>query len=135
MSPATPHQLRTRARFEALIGLAAPALDLLLAAGERVSRVVGREDDYIPIRPASDRLELGRGGPDLRPGERLSHEPGDQILERERAGRKLAGWTAIAAAPCSCSPRRRSVRALGPASPGSRPSSSARSTMRSAACS
>ena len=61
VSPATPDQLRTRARVESLIGLAAPALDLVLAAGERISRVVGREDDYIPIRPASDRLELGRG--------------------------------------------------------------------------
>ena len=61
MSPATPQQVRTRARFEAVIGIAAPALDLVLAAGERVSRIVGREDDYIPIRPASDRLELERG--------------------------------------------------------------------------
>jgi hypothetical protein len=56
--PSTPQQLRTRARFEALIGLGAPILDLVLAAGERVSRIVGREDDYIPIRAASDRLEL-----------------------------------------------------------------------------
>jgi hypothetical protein len=61
ISPATPKQLRTRARFEALIGAAAPFLDLMLAAGERVSRVVGRDDDYIPIRPAADRLELERG--------------------------------------------------------------------------
>ena len=70
MSPATPDQLRTRARVESLIGLAAPALDLLLAAAERVSRVVGRDDDYIPIRPASDRLELG-------PGERISGPESD----------------------------------------------------------
>jgi hypothetical protein len=56
--PSTPQQLRTRARFEALIGLGAPILDLVLAAGERVSRIVGREDDYIPIRAATDRLEL-----------------------------------------------------------------------------
>jgi hypothetical protein len=58
MAPSTPQQLRTRARFEALIGLGAPILDLVLAVGERVSRVAGREDDYIPIRAASDRLEL-----------------------------------------------------------------------------
>lgn len=62
MSPATPQQMRTRGRFEAVIGLAAPVLDLVLATGERVARVVGREDDYIPIRPASDRLELEPGG-------------------------------------------------------------------------
>ncbi len=58
MTAPTPQQLRTRARFEAVIGLAAPALDLVLAAGERVARVVAPEDDYIPIRPPSERLEL-----------------------------------------------------------------------------
>ncbi|MDX6584301.1 MAG: hypothetical protein QOI10_3485 [Solirubrobacterales bacterium] len=66
MPPPTPQQLRTRARFEALIGLGAPILDLVLTAGERVSRIAGREDDYIPIRAPSDRLELGpatRRGP------------------------------------------------------------------------
>lgn len=51
-----------RARIEGLIGLAAPALDLILAAGERVSRVVGPSDDYIPIRAPSDAYELKRGG-------------------------------------------------------------------------
>jgi hypothetical protein len=61
VTPSTPQQLRTRARFETAIGLAAPALDLLLAAGDRISRLVAPEDDYIPIRPASERLEL-RGG-------------------------------------------------------------------------
>jgi hypothetical protein len=57
----TPQQLRTRARFEAVIGLGAPLLDLVLAAGERISRIAAPEDDYIPIRPASERLELRRG--------------------------------------------------------------------------
>jgi hypothetical protein len=56
--PSTPDQLRTQARFEALIGLGAPVLDLVLAAGERVARFAGRHDDYVPIRAASDRLEL-----------------------------------------------------------------------------
>jgi hypothetical protein len=56
--PPTPRQLRTRARFEALIGLGAPLLDLVLAAGDRISRAVGPDDDYIPVRPASERLEL-----------------------------------------------------------------------------
>ena len=58
--PSTPQQLRTRARFESVIGLAAPALDLMLVVGERVSRIVGPDDDYIPIRAASDRFELPR---------------------------------------------------------------------------
>jgi len=52
-----------------LIGLAAPFLDLVLAAGERVSRIVGREDDYIPIRPASEALELPAAGRRERGGE------------------------------------------------------------------
>lgn len=62
---ATPQQLRARARFEAVIGVAAPFLDLLLAVGDRVSRIAGAEDDYIPIRAASERAALGRGD---RPG-------------------------------------------------------------------
>jgi hypothetical protein len=56
--PSTPQQLRTRARFETLIGLGAPVFDLVLAVGERVSRIAGRNDDYVPIRAASERLEL-----------------------------------------------------------------------------
>ncbi len=58
MPPPTPQQQRTRARFEALIGLSAPVLDLVLAAGDRVSRIVGGDDDYIPIRSAAERVEL-----------------------------------------------------------------------------
>jgi hypothetical protein len=58
--PSTPQQLRTAARFEALIGLAAPALDLVLSFGDRVSRVVAPEDDYVPVRAAEDKLQLGR---------------------------------------------------------------------------
>jgi len=61
MTPSTPQQLRTRARFEALIGLGTPALDLLLAAGDRISRAVASEDDYIPIPPRSERPALRRG--------------------------------------------------------------------------
>jgi hypothetical protein len=49
MAPLTPAQLRTRRRVESVIRLMAPALDLLLAAGDRVSRVVEREDvEYYP---------------------------------------------------------------------------------------
>ena len=51
MAPLTPGQLRTRQRIEGLIKLAAPALDLVLAVGERVSKVVEREDvEYYPPR-------------------------------------------------------------------------------------
>ena len=51
MAPLTPDQLRTRERVEGLIRFAAPALDLVLAAGDRLSRLVEREDhEYYPPR-------------------------------------------------------------------------------------
>ena len=51
MAPLTPAQLRTRRRVESVIRLMAPALDLVLAAGDRVSRILEREDvEYYPPR-------------------------------------------------------------------------------------
>jgi soluble P-type ATPase len=51
MSPTTAGQLRTRRRVETLIRLMAPALDVVLAAGDRVSRIVERDDpEYYPPR-------------------------------------------------------------------------------------
>jgi hypothetical protein len=51
VSPNTPGQLRTRRRVETLIRLMAPALDVMLAVGDRVSRVVERDDpEYYPPR-------------------------------------------------------------------------------------
>ena len=51
MPQLTPDQLRTRDRVETLIRLAAPVLDLVLAAGDRLSRVVEPEDvEYYPPR-------------------------------------------------------------------------------------
>jgi hypothetical protein len=59
--------MANRARLEALLRLAAPALDLLLAAGDRVSRVAGRNEiEPEPSRRsvrAEIRTPLG-GGPD-----------------------------------------------------------------------
>jgi hypothetical protein len=55
MSQLTPAQAAWQGRFEAVIRLMAPGLDLLLAAGDRVSRVVGTEDDWEPPRPAGER--------------------------------------------------------------------------------
>ncbi len=47
----TPDQLRTRQRIEGMIRLMSPALDAVLAVGERISRVVEREDvEYYPPR-------------------------------------------------------------------------------------
>jgi hypothetical protein len=47
----TPDQVRTRRRVESVIRVISPALDLVLAAGDRISRVVEREDvEYYPPR-------------------------------------------------------------------------------------
>ena len=47
----TPEQRRTRERVESLIGIAAPVLNLVLAAGDRLSRDVEPEDsEYYPVR-------------------------------------------------------------------------------------
>ena len=48
----------TAHRIERLIGVMAPALDLLLYAGERVSRVAGRNDEA----PEPPRRLGGSGG-------------------------------------------------------------------------
>jgi hypothetical protein len=67
MAVRSPGQLANRNRIEGLIRLAAPALDLLLAAGERVSRFAGRNqiEPEPPRRSlrAQVRTPLG-GGPD-----------------------------------------------------------------------
>jgi hypothetical protein len=50
----TPTQIVWRERVEGLIGLAAPALDLLLAVGDRISRVAEPTDhEYYPVRSGS----------------------------------------------------------------------------------
>jgi hypothetical protein len=53
MAPPTASQLAARHRFEQVLRLAAPALDLLRPAGDRLSRAVDRSGDApLPaIRP------------------------------------------------------------------------------------
>lgn len=69
MAPLTPDQLRTRDRFESIIRLMAPGLNLMLAAGERLSRIVEPDDqEYYPIRStlpggAEERAEEERADP------------------------------------------------------------------------
>lgn len=63
MPPATPSQQRAVERFESVIALAAPFLDLVLAAGERVSRIAGGADDYVPIRAPGEAVRLERQQP------------------------------------------------------------------------
>ena len=54
----TPQQRIWRDRVEALIGLAAPMLDLVLNAGDRVSRALAPgESDYYPIRAPAEAFE------------------------------------------------------------------------------
>jgi hypothetical protein len=49
-----PDQLRRRERVESVIRLMAPALNVVLAVGERMSRIVAPEDtEHYPPRPAS----------------------------------------------------------------------------------
>ena len=51
----TPRQITLRRRIEALIGVAAPLLDIVLFAGDRVARVAGRNDiDPEPPRRLAD---------------------------------------------------------------------------------
>jgi hypothetical protein len=55
MAQLTPDQLRMRERFESVIRLAAPGLNLVLAAGERLSRLVEPDDpDYYPPRTTAE---------------------------------------------------------------------------------
>jgi hypothetical protein len=69
MAPPTPAQQQWRARFEVLFRLMQPGLDLMLLAGDRLSRVVDRSDDEpVPaIRFPDDVRPLAPGPPpDLR---------------------------------------------------------------------
>jgi hypothetical protein len=62
--PPTPTQLAWRGRIESVLRLAAPALDLMLAAGDRVSRVVDRDaPDWTPPRPVEEPRVQRRVGP------------------------------------------------------------------------
>jgi len=51
VAPLTPDQRRTRERIETVIRIAAPALNLVLAVGERISKIAEPEDhEYYPPR-------------------------------------------------------------------------------------
>ena len=54
MAHLTPEQLSRRRRFESLIRVISPALDLVLAVGDRISRIVEPNDhEYYPPRTSS----------------------------------------------------------------------------------
>ncbi|MBA3262705.1 MAG: hypothetical protein H0T69_09610 [Thermoleophilaceae bacterium] len=68
MAPPTPDQLRTRRRVETLIRLMAPALDAVLAVGDRVSRIVERDDpEYYPPRVGQRAATASRSSDDAPP--------------------------------------------------------------------
>ena len=55
MTDLTPGQIRVRERIEGVIAVAAPALDLVLAVGDRVSRIVAPADhEHDPVRAAAE---------------------------------------------------------------------------------
>ena len=71
MSPTTAGQLRTRRRVESVIRLIAPALDVVLAVGDRVSRVVERDDpEYYPPRAGRSAEDALRAAGDRPVGDR-----------------------------------------------------------------
>jgi hypothetical protein len=57
VAPPSPTQLAWRRRIEAVLRVTGPGLDLMLAAGDRLSRVVARGDDD------GERLPAGPGAP------------------------------------------------------------------------
>ena len=59
----TPEQRRTRERVETLIGVVAPVLNIVLAAGDRLSRMVEPEDsEYYPVRSGLLEAEASKEG-------------------------------------------------------------------------
>jgi hypothetical protein len=76
VAPPSPTQLAWRGRIEAVLRVAAPALDLLLAAGDRVSRAVDRDEPDAALPGAGERAgtvvpphrRVGAGGTAVRPG-------------------------------------------------------------------
>ena len=70
MADLTPGQQRNRRRVETVIGLAAPVLDLVLAVGDRISRVAEPNDyEYYPVRAGELREELPDAGGQAKPVE------------------------------------------------------------------
>jgi hypothetical protein len=70
MAQPSPGQLLWRRRVETALAVVAPALDLMLAAGDRLSRAVERDDlDWVPPRRALPNGLARRPAPEPEPGE------------------------------------------------------------------
>jgi hypothetical protein len=64
MADLTTSQEATRSRVEGLIVLAAPLLDVVLAIGERISRIAEPTDhEYYPIQPGTEPPQLPAAAP------------------------------------------------------------------------
>ena len=64
MADLTPSQEATRSRFEGLIALAAPVLDVVLAIGERISRIAEPTDhEFYPIQAGEPPAQLQGAAP------------------------------------------------------------------------
>ena len=62
MARLTPEQRRRREHVERLISLAAPVLNLVLAFGDRLSRIVEPEDsEYYPVRSGLTEGDAAKG--------------------------------------------------------------------------
>jgi hypothetical protein len=109
----TPSQERRRAAVETVIRLAEPGLNLILAAGDRISRLVEPEDhEYYPARPLVEREPDGaaRGAETVK--KRSDASPG-----KRRTGAKSATRSATkrpAKPRSTTAPIRREGRDKGP---------------------
>ena len=64
MAELSDSQRATRDRIEGLIGAAAPFLDVVLAIGERISRIAEPTDhEYYPVRAGAEQRLPARTGP------------------------------------------------------------------------
>jgi hypothetical protein len=70
MAAPSPTQLAWRGRIEAVLRVVGPGLDLLLAAGDRLSRIADRADDDqpAPAVPLTTPSAPPAVGPGPRPG-------------------------------------------------------------------
>lgn len=68
MATLTPEQQRRKDRVEGLIRVMAPALDIVLSVGDRVSKIVEPEDyEHYPVRASGGTARSPIGGDPRRP--------------------------------------------------------------------
>jgi hypothetical protein len=78
--PGSEPSPKLRGRIELVIRVLAPALDVMLAVGDRVSRVLSRSDpDYVPARMPYEGESAPRG---LRPNGPRTERPPTPRTER-----------------------------------------------------